>query len=164
MSSISSRGTTLIRSRPCGSPSDIGPFYGSGEVHLPARFSFFRNHVWSSPVAPSRSVIAYRAGIPAAPNPCAAVLGPVLAPTSQVGLLRMFDRFGLLSAQAALSSAIRLVGGVQLAAVRQLRPHVPHRLPDPRAEPVLLPVPGQRLRDEHHHRLAPDDHVYACTR
>lgn len=35
----------------------------------------------------------------------------VLAPTSQVGLLRMFDRFGLLSAQAALSSAIRLVGG-----------------------------------------------------
>ena len=35
----------------------------------------------------------------------------VLAPTAQVGLLRLFDRFALLAAQGAISSAVRLVGG-----------------------------------------------------
>lgn len=35
----------------------------------------------------------------------------VLAPASQIGLLRLFDRFALLSIQAAISSLVRLVGG-----------------------------------------------------
>lgn len=35
----------------------------------------------------------------------------VLAPTAQVGLLRLFDRFALLAAQGVISSAVRLVGG-----------------------------------------------------
>lgn len=34
-----------------------------------------------------------------------------LAPACQVGLLRLFDRFALLSMQQAISSAVRLVGG-----------------------------------------------------
>ncbi|MES2895545.1 MAG: lipopolysaccharide biosynthesis protein [Pseudomonadota bacterium] len=35
-----------------------------------------------------------------------------MVPTSQIGLLRLFDRFGLLSAQAAIGSAVRLAGGL----------------------------------------------------
>lgn len=34
----------------------------------------------------------------------------VMAPASQIGLLRLFDRFALLSVQAAISSLVRLVG------------------------------------------------------
>lgn len=34
-----------------------------------------------------------------------------MVPATQIGLLRLFDRFGLLSAQAAISSMVRLVGG-----------------------------------------------------
>lgn len=35
-----------------------------------------------------------------------------LAPACQIGLLRLFDRFALLSMQQAISSAVRLVGGI----------------------------------------------------
>ena len=34
-----------------------------------------------------------------------------MVPATQIGLLRLFDRFGLLSVQAAISSLIRLIGG-----------------------------------------------------
>ena len=34
-----------------------------------------------------------------------------MVPATQIGLLRLFDRFGLLSIQAAISSLIRLIGG-----------------------------------------------------
>ncbi|MDP1618450.1 lipopolysaccharide biosynthesis protein [Phenylobacterium sp.] len=53
-------------------------------------------------------------GLPEAAREEAAVYAlsvAVLAPTAQVGLLRLFDRFGLLAAQGAISSAVRLAGG-----------------------------------------------------
>lgn len=55
-----------------------------------------------------------RLGLPAAAEGSAALYALTvifLVPAAQVGLLRLFDRFDLLAGQAAISSAVRLVGG-----------------------------------------------------
>lgn len=48
----------------------------------------------------------------AAPAALYALTIVFMVPTTQIGLLRLFDRFGLLSAQAAIGSAVRLAGGL----------------------------------------------------
>lgn len=61
------------------------------------------------------ALFAYRwLGLPAEAAGAAALYAltvAVLSPTSQLGLLRLFDRFGPLSAQSAVSSMVRLIGG-----------------------------------------------------
>lgn len=61
------------------------------------------------------ALVAYRwLGLPAEAAGAAALYAltiAVLSPTSQIGLLRLFDRFGPLSAQSAVSSIVRLAGG-----------------------------------------------------
>lgn len=47
----------------------------------------------------------------AAPAALYAITIAFMVPATQIGLLRLFDRFGLLSVQAAISSLIRLIGG-----------------------------------------------------
>lgn len=53
-------------------------------------------------------------GVPqsvAGPAALYAITIAFMVPATQIGLLRLFDRFGLLSVQAAISSLIRLIGG-----------------------------------------------------